>query len=53
MFVAIIEKETDAKDWKATVKLNGHPTTLKLDTGAQCNVILKRSYDHISTNAHC
>ena len=48
MFVAVIEKDMDTKDWKATVKLNGQPTTLKLDTGAQCNVISKRSYDLIS-----
>ena len=48
MFIAAIEKDTDAKDWKATVKLNGHPTTLKLDTGVQCNIISKRSYDQIS-----
>ena len=50
MFVAVIEKDTDTKDWKATatMKLNGHPTTLKLDIGAQCNVISKCSYDQIS-----
>ena len=48
MYVAIIEKDTDTKDWKATVKVNGHPITFKLDTGAQCNVISKHSYDQIS-----
>ena len=48
MFVAVIENDTDAKDWKATVKLNGHSTTFKLDTGAQCNVISKQTYDQVS-----
>ena len=30
MFVAVIENDTDTKDWKATMKLNGHDTTFKL-----------------------
>ena len=48
MFVSVIENDSDGKDWKVTVKLNSHSTTFKLDTGAQCNVISKQTYDQIS-----
>ena len=47
MYVSVIESDTN--DWKTTLKLNGHCTTFKLDTGAQCNVISKQTYDRIST----
>ena len=49
MYVSVMESDTNEKDWKTTLKLNGHRTTFKLDTGAQCNVISKQTYDRIST----
>ena len=48
MYVATIENSTETKDWKATIKVNDRHTTFKLDTGAQCNVISKKTYDQIS-----
>ena len=49
MFVATIEDDTDAKDWKAMEKLNGHSIIFKLDTRAQCNVISKHVEQDLNT----
>ena len=49
MYVAVIENDTQAKDWTASMSLNGCHITFKLDTGAQCNVISKNTYDQISS----
>ena len=48
MFITVIESDTETKDWKASMRLNGYHTTFKLDTGAQRNVISKKTYDQIS-----
>ncbi len=29
----------NGEDWMVTIKLNGHKTKFKIDTGAQCNII--------------
>ena len=43
------DKQKDDDEWRATVRLNDKPVSLKLDTGADCNVITKDLYDSICT----
>ena len=50
-FVAVIHNDTEVKDWKVSMKLNGYCTTFKLDSGAQCNVISKKNTTK-SVSAH-
>ena len=35
-------------DWNITISSNGTPISYKIDTGAQCNVILVESLENIS-----
>ena len=43
------DKQKDDDEWRATVRLNDKPVSLKVDTGAECNVITKDLYDSICT----
>ena len=48
MYIATIDDESDSKDWKVIFSLNKHHMTFKLDTGAHCNVISKKTYNQVS-----
>ena len=47
MLIAAIEGK-NKKDWNVTVKINSHNTRFKIDTGAQCNVMLSKTYQQLS-----
>ena len=36
------------KEWQAPVKINDKKVLFKIDTGAQCNVMSKKTYNHVS-----
>ena len=36
------------KDWQAPVKINDKKVLFRIDTGAQCNVMSKKTYNHVS-----
>ena len=44
MFIGALQKAHHTKEWQITLSLNGQKTKLKIDTGAQCNVIPKQKY---------
>ena len=48
LLIAAIENEAHRKDWSATLTINEHSVAFKIDTGAQCNVILYSTYSRIS-----
>ena len=45
MIIDTITDETLKQDWKTTVKLNDQDVTFKIDTGTQCNVLSKETYN--------
>ena len=47
MVINSVSKNADKQDWQTTVKVNEHNITFKIDTGAQCNVLSKETYDRI------
>ena len=48
MVINSVSKNADKPvDWQTTVKVNEHNITFKIDTGAQCNVLSKETYDRI------
>ena len=48
MVIATINGGATKKDWQTTIKVNERDITFKIDTGAQCNVMSKESYDKVS-----
>jgi hypothetical protein len=49
MFVATVQHEKSGpRDWHAILKINEKTVSFKIDTGAQCNVISKKTYNLIS-----
>ena len=49
MFIASVQHDSAGhKDWQVSVKLNDQKISFKIDTGAQCNVLSKRTYNRIS-----
>ena len=46
--VNISQIKNEPSDWNITVSSNGTPTSYKIDTGAQCNVIPVESLENIS-----
>ena len=48
LLVAAIEDGPPRKDWSATVTINAHHVTFKIDTGAQCNVMSYATFSRIS-----
>ena len=49
MFVATMHRDKpEHRDWQATLTINEKKVFFKIDTGAQCNVISKRTYHQIS-----
>ena len=44
MFIGALQKACHTKEWQITISLNSQKTKLKIDTGAQCNVISKQKY---------
>ena len=48
IYIESVDNNQSEKDWKVNVKINGNHVQLKLDTGAQCNVIPLKLYNEIS-----
>lgn len=44
---AVTEKNTDRKDWILTLRVNQTHIAMKLDTGAQANVISESEFNRI------
>ena len=47
MVIDAVAKEPTKGDWHTTIMVNEHQVTFKIDTGAQCNVLAKETYDRI------
>ena len=47
MLIGVIQKPHKHNEWKVTLLLNKQQTTFKIDTGAQCNIILKWKYHQL------
>ena len=47
MVINAVTKEPTKGDWQTTIMVNEHLVTFKIDTGAQCNVLSKETYDRI------
>ena len=48
IYIESVDNNQTEKDWKVNVKINEKHVQLKLDTGAQCNVIPLKLYKEIS-----
>ena len=48
MYIAMINDGADTEEWEVNVRMNEQRVTFKIDTGAQCNVISKETYDKVS-----
>ena len=48
MYIAMINYDADTKEWEVDIRMNEQRVTFKIDTGAQCNVISKETYDKVS-----
>ena len=47
MVIDAVSSGQAKEDWHTTIKVNEHNVTFKIDTGAQCNVISKETYNRI------
>lgn len=41
-----VDNKKGGNDWKACISVNGSPLLMKIDTGADCNVVSKQKLDH-------
>ena len=48
MYIAMINDHADTEEWEVNIRMNEQRVTFKIDTGAQCNVISKETYDKVS-----
>ena len=48
MYIAMVNDNTETEEWEVSIRLNEQMVTFKIDTGAQCNVISKETYDRVS-----
>ena len=48
MYIAMINDDADTEEWEVNIRMNEQRVTFKIDTGAQCNVISKETYDKVS-----
>ena len=48
IFLDSVETDQNVKDWKVNMKICGKTVNMKLDTGAQCNVLPYHVYKQIS-----
>ena len=48
IFLDSVESDQNVKDWKVNMKICGKTVNMKLDTGAQCNVLPYHVYKQIS-----
>ena len=58
MFIGEIQKKHIPRGWQVALSLNIHKMIFKIDTGAQCNVIIKQYYvlssiQNYLTKVHC
>ena len=47
-FIGAIHAQDENKEWTTSLKVNNTNVMLKIDTGAECNVISKKTYEELS-----
>ena len=50
IFLNSVETKVQLNDWKVNVKIQNKNISVKLDTGAQCNVLPQHEYKQINRN---